>query len=61
MTITKTIEQEINEIRLKIYKKTKDMTPSQLTAYYKKSGETSAAKYGFKIINNAKENVRSQQ
>jgi hypothetical protein len=30
-------------------KKTKNMTPSQLTEYYMKSGEASAKKYGFKI------------
>jgi len=50
------IEKEVNQIRLQIYEKTKDMTPSQLTEYYRKSGEASAKKYGFKIIANAKEN-----
>ena len=57
-TSTKTpnaIEREVNQIRLKIYEKTKDMTPAQLTEYYKKSGEVSAKKYGFKIAVNAKE------
>jgi hypothetical protein len=44
------IEQEINEIRLRIYEETKDMTPAQRTEYYNKSGEASAKKYGFKII-----------
>jgi len=47
------IEQEINEIRLKIYEETKDMTPSQLTEYYRKSGEATAKKYGLKIVANA--------
>ena len=37
-----TIEQEVNAIRLKIYEETKDMTPAQLTEYYRKSGEASA-------------------
>jgi len=50
-----TIEQEVNEIRLRIYEKTKDMTPEQLTEYYRKSGEASAKKYGFKIIASAKD------
>jgi hypothetical protein len=50
------IEKEVNQIRLQIYEKTKDMTPSQLTEYYRKSGEASAKKYGFKIIASAKEN-----
>ena len=51
------IEKEVNQIRLHIYEKTKDMTPAQLTAYYTKSGEDSAKKYGFKIIQNAKEHT----
>ena len=49
------IEQEINEIRLRIYEETKDMTNEQLTEYYRKSGEASAKKYGFKIIASAKD------
>ena len=53
-TISK-IEQEVNQIRLRIYEKTKDMTPSQLTEYYRKSGEATAQKYGFKIVASAKE------
>jgi hypothetical protein len=50
------IEKEVNQIRLQIYEKTKDMTPAQLTEYYRKSGEASAKKYGFKVITSAKEN-----
>ena len=50
-----TIEQEINEIRLKIYEATKDMTPEQLTEYYRKSGEASAKKYGFQIVSSTKD------
>ena len=50
MNTTRKIEQEVNQIRLQIYEKTKDMTPSQLTEYYRKSGETSAHKHGFKIV-----------
>lgn len=34
-----TIEQEVDNIRLEIYEKTKNMTPAQLTEYYRKSGE----------------------
>ena len=44
------IEQEVNQIRLQIYEKTKDMTPAELTEYYRRSGEASAKKYGFKIV-----------
>jgi len=50
MKTTNNIEQEINQIRLQIYEETKDMSPAQLTAYYQKSGEDSAKKYGFRII-----------
>ena len=50
MKTTNNIEQEIDQIRLQIYEKTKNMTPEQLTAYYQKSGEQSAKKYGFKIV-----------
>ncbi|MDR1993265.1 MAG: hypothetical protein LBQ98_07230 [Nitrososphaerota archaeon] len=50
------VEKEVNQIRLRIYEKTKDMSPSQLTEYYRKSGEASAKKYGFKIVTSAKEN-----
>ena len=55
MKTPNTIEQEINQIRLSIYEKTKDMTPTQLTEYYRKSGEASAKKYGFKIVASARE------
>ena len=44
------IEQEVNQIRLAIYEKIKDMTPAQVTEYYRKSGEATAKKYGFKIL-----------
>ena len=53
-TISK-IEQEVNQIRLGIYKRTKDMTPTQLTEYYKKSTEATIEKYGFKVVANARE------
>jgi hypothetical protein len=49
------IEQEIDEIRLGIYEKTKDMTPAERTEYYNKSGEATAKKYGFKIVASAKD------
>jgi hypothetical protein len=55
METVNTIEQEVDQIRLQLYEKTKNMTPSQLTEYYQKSGEVSAKKYGFKIIASAKE------
>ena len=53
-----TIEDEIDKIRLQTYEKTKHMTPSQLTEYYRKSGEATAKKYGFKIVASAKDNSK---
>ena len=52
-TISK-VEQEVNQIRLQIYEKTKDMNPSQLTEYYKQSTEATIKKYGFKTVASAK-------
>ena len=53
-TINK-IEQEINEIRLRIYEETKHMTPEQRAERVNKIGEAAAKKYGFKRIASAKE------
>jgi hypothetical protein len=53
MRTPNTIEQEINKIRLRLYEKMKDMTSEEVTEYYRKSGEVTAQKYGFKIIENA--------
>jgi len=50
MKVLSPIEQEINQIRLQIYEEIKDMTPEEVTEYYCKSGEESAKKYGFKIV-----------
>ena len=47
------IEQEVNQIRLAIYEKVKDMTPSQVTEYYKQSTEATIQEYGFKVVKNA--------
>jgi len=47
------IEQEVNQIRLAIYEKIKDMTPAQVTEYYKQRTEATIQKYGFKVIKSA--------
>ena len=52
------IEQEVNQIRLAIYDKIKDMTPAQITEYYRISGEATAEKYGFKIIERAEDKTK---
>ena len=49
------IEQEVNQIRLGIYEKTKDMTPAQRAERTNKIAEAVAQKYGFKIIKSTKE------
>ncbi|MCL2143479.1 MAG: hypothetical protein FWH44_04395 [Methanomassiliicoccaceae archaeon] len=46
----KTVEQEINEIRIKIYEETKDLTPEQYTERVRKIGEAAAEKYGFQRV-----------
>jgi len=48
-----TVEEDINVIRLAVYEKTKDMTPAQLTDYYKQSTEDTIRKYGFKTVASA--------
>ena len=54
---TKTIEQEINEIRLQIYEEIKDMTPEQRVEYYKQSTADVIQKYGFRVISRVEENA----
>ena len=49
----KVIEQEIDQIRLKIYEETRDMSFQELTEYYLKSGIKSAKKYGLKLVESA--------
>jgi hypothetical protein len=55
MKAPNTIEKEINQIRLQIHEKTKYMTPTQLTEYYKQSTDDTIKKYGFRVINSANE------
>jgi len=58
MRTPNTIEQEVDKIKLRIYRKTKDMTPSQLTEYYRKSTDPIIKKYGFKVVASAKRTPR---
>jgi aspartate/glutamate racemase len=44
------IEQEINEIRLKIYEEIKDMTAEQKKEYYRKETESIIKEHGFKVV-----------
>ena len=52
-TISK-IEQDVNQIRLKIYEETKDLTPEQYKKRLDSVTESAAKKYGFKIVASAK-------
>jgi hypothetical protein len=52
------IEQEINEIRIRIYEEIKYMTPEQVSEYFRKSGEETAKKYGFKIADSLEKSNR---
>jgi len=49
------IEREIDEIRLRTYEETKHMTRAELSEYYRKSGEETAKKYGFRIVESTKD------
>ena len=53
-TISK-IEQEVNQIRLKIFEETKDLTPAQRAERTNRITEAAAQKYGFKIVASARE------
>ena len=53
MKTYKTIEQEVNQIRLSIYEETKDLTPEQYTERVRRIGENAAKKYGFQRITRA--------
>jgi hypothetical protein len=55
MKTLNTIEQEINQSRLRIYEETKDMTVGERVERINKIGEAAAQKYGFKIVANAKD------
>ncbi|MDR1060461.1 MAG: hypothetical protein LBL83_04445 [Clostridiales bacterium] len=56
MMMTKNkIEDEVDEIRFKIYEEIKNMTASELSDYYRESGEAAAKKYGFKRVAGVKE------
>jgi len=50
MKVDNNFEFEINQIRLAVYEKTKDMTPAELSEYYKKSTETAIQAYGFRTV-----------
>jgi len=48
------VEKEINTIRVKIYEETKDMSPSEMTAYIKRQVAPIHEKYGFQTVQTAR-------
>ena len=50
MTSYKTVEQEVNKIRLEIYEETKNITPSQYTERVRKIGEETAKNMGSSVL-----------
>jgi len=55
MLAYKSVEQEINQIRLGIYEETKGMSSEQYTERVRKIGEEAAKEYGFQRIASVKE------
>ena len=55
------IEQEINQIRLDIYEKTKDMNSAQLSDYYKESTDEIIKKFGLKVLDKANTDIKSYE
>ncbi|MCL2143437.1 MAG: hypothetical protein FWH44_04185 [Methanomassiliicoccaceae archaeon] len=47
------IEREIDEIRLKIYEETKDMTSEQFNEYFRKKTEAVIKEYGIRVVSSA--------
>jgi hypothetical protein len=52
------IENEIDAIRDAIYEKIKNMQPSEITAYFKKTTESTIREYGIKTASTAHEVTR---
>ena len=53
----KTVEHEVNQIRLEIYEETKDMTPEQRKERLSRIVAAAQKEFGFKRIANAKEKM----
>ena len=51
------VEREVNQIRLKIYEETKNLTPEQYRGRLDKITKAAAMKYGFRVIASANEKM----
>jgi len=52
------VEQEINDIRLKIYEETKSMSPSELTAYIKQQLAPIRSKHNLQYVNGTTDRIK---
>jgi len=55
----KGVEQEVNQIRLRIYEETKDLSPEQYTERVRRIGEEAARKYGIRRVTSVRESAQS--
>jgi len=60
MKTYKTMEREINRIRLEIHEETKDLTPVQRKERLNKIVDSAQKEFGFKRIASAKEITRAR-
>ena len=51
------VEREVNQIRLKIYEETKNLSPEQYRERLDRITKEAAKRYGFKVIPSAKETL----
>jgi len=57
----RSIEDEVDEIKLQIYGEIKDMTPQERREYFRKSFEAVAEEFGFKIYSSIEEADRDRE
>jgi hypothetical protein len=55
MKAIKKVEEEINQIRLKIYEETKDLTPEQYRERLDRITKAAVQKYGIRVVISAHE------
>jgi len=55
MKTIRKIEQEIDQIRLKIYEETKNLTPEQYKERLDRITEAAVQKYGIRVVTSAHE------
>ena len=61
MNAISNVEREVNQIKLKIYEETKNLTSEQYKERLDKITKAAAKKYGFKIVLNTEDAVCKQK